>query len=66
MFLCKNILFAWVSSMYRYETNGTSTAEVQDGVASTLGPHNNREYVSRDVIHTIKNAQNEIKFIPNQ
>ena len=34
---------------------------MEDGVASTLWPLNNREYVARDVIHTIKNAQNEIR-----
>ena len=58
MFLCNNILFTWVSSLHMYETNGASTAEVEDGVASTARPHNNREYVARDVIHMIKNAQN--------
>ena len=54
-----------VSSLYRYETNGASTAEVEDGVASTARPHDDREdgvastarphddreCVARDVIH---------------
>ena len=35
--------------------------EKEDDVASTTRPHNNREYVARDVIHKIRNAQNENK-----
>ena len=30
-----NVLCTRVSSLHRYETNGASTAQVEDGVAST-------------------------------
>ena len=45
-----NVLCTRVNSLYRYETIGAPTAEVEDCVASTAQPHNDREYVARDAI----------------
>ena len=46
LFLCTLVI-----SLYRYQTNGASTAEMEDCVASTARPHNYREYVAGDLIH---------------
>ena len=51
MFMYKNVFFPQVSSLYRYKTNGASMAELEDGVASTAPPDNEREYVTQDMIH---------------